>query len=196
MTDAAFSGLCEHLAGNPWLLGLILTAGVCFLEDPGRCVVGLLVATGDLNWWFAFSTMIIGSLVGDVGLYLIGRYAMVLCVNRRWINIERVEQMQGYFSLHAIKTLVAARFLPGARTFAFITAGVTHYGLIRFMVVLTGAAVVQALIFLYATQFIGERFLVYLENKNMRWAAVVVIFAMILAMHFAIKKLKTNPKKI
>ncbi|MFA7172074.1 MAG: VTT domain-containing protein [Kiritimatiellia bacterium] len=195
MTDASFFGLYEHLTGNPWLLGLIITLGVCFLEDPGRCVVGLLVATGDISWWLAFTAMIAGSLLGDFGLYLIGRYAIIFCINLRWINAERVEQMQGYFSQHAIKALVAARFLPGARTFAYITAGVTHYGIIKFLVILTGAAVAQALIFLYATGLIGERFLIYLENKNMRWAAVGMILAVIIAVHFVIKKMKKNYKK-
>ncbi len=192
----SFSGWCEQLAGNPLLLGFLLTAGVCFLEDPARCAVGLLVATGHINWWTAFGCMIAGSLIGDFGLYLIGRYAMAFCVNRRWINASRVEQMKGYFAQHAIKALVGARFLPGARTLAYVAAGATHYKVLRFLAVLSGAAVVQALIYLYATALIGERVLVYLESTSMRWAAAGVIVALIVAGHFIVKKIKKERKKI
>jgi membrane protein DedA with SNARE-associated domain len=196
VTDTSFSALCEHLAGNPLLLGFIITLGVCFLEDPARCAVGLLVSTGHIGWWTAFVCMIAGSLLGDFGLYLIGRYAMGFCVNRRWINASRIEQMKGYFSQHAIKALVGARFLPGARTLAYIAAGATHYRVIKLLVILTGVAVIQALIFLYATGLIGERFRSYLDNQTMRWAVVGVIVSVMIAGHYIVKRRKKYLPKI
>jgi len=196
VTDASFSELCEQLAGNAWLLGFLITVGVCFLEDPARCAVGLLVAAGHISWWLAFISMMVGSLIGDLGLYLIGRYAMAFCVNRRWINRDRVERMKGYFSQHAIKAIIAARFFPGARTLAYITAGATHYKVIKFLIILTGAALAQTLIYLYATALIGDRVLAYLDDPAMRWAAAGVILSVIVAGHFIIKKKKKYLKKI
>jgi membrane protein DedA with SNARE-associated domain len=190
VSDASFSDLCEQLVGNNWLLGILITIGVCFLEDPARCAVGLLVAAGHIGWWTAFIAMMAGSILGDLGLYIIGRYAMVFCVNRRWINAERLERMKGYFLMHAIKAIVAARFFPGARTLAYVAAGATHYKVLKFLAILTGAALLQTLVYLYATALIGDQVLAYLDDPVMRWTVGGVILILIITGHFIIKKRK------
>ena len=196
MSDASFSELCQQLAGNIWLLGLLIAVGVCFLEDAARCAVGLLVAAGHINWWTAFIAMMAGSLLGDLGLYLIGRYAMAFCVNRRWINAGRFEKMKGYFSQHAIKAIIGARFFPGARTLAYAAAGATHYKVMKFMVVLTGVTLAQTLLYLYATDLIGEQVLSYLEDPAMRWTAAGIILFVIISGHFIITRSRKMRAKI
>lgn len=116
MSEAMFIELCERLAENMFLQWFLIVFGVCFLEDVARCAVGLLVAAAQLRWWFAFSGMMVGSLIGDLALYLVGRYARDFCVGRGWVNAERLEKTKERFSQHAIKTIVGARFFIGART--------------------------------------------------------------------------------
>ena len=188
VSETAFVDLCEQLAGNICLQWTLIVFGICFLEDVARCAVGLLVATGRLDWWFAFSGMMVGSLIGDVGLYLIGRYAMAFCVNRRWINAVRVEKMKGYFSIHAVKAIVGARFFPGARTVAYTAAGATHYRILKFLSVLTAVTVLQNLIYLYGTELVGERVLGCFEDVRMRWIAGGLLLLVIISGHFIFKK--------
>jgi len=196
VTEASFADLCQQLADNTWLLGLLIAVGVCFLEDAGRCAVGLMVAAGHINWWTAFVWMIFGSLIGDYGLYLIGRYAMAFVVGRRWVNAERIQKMKGYFSNHAVKAIIGARFLPGFRTLAFCAAGATHYKIAKFTVVLSLVTLAQTLIFLYATEFVGARVIAYLENPAMRRAVVGIILALMIAGHFIVARRKKRLKKI
>lgn len=188
MNETVFVELCEHLTENIALQWILIVIGICFLEDVARCAVGLLVATDQLEWWFAFSGMIAGSLVGDLGLYLIGRYAMNFCVERRWINAERIERMKHYFSMHAIKAVFGARFFPGARSVAYLTAGATHYRFLNFFLILLAAAVSQALIFLYGTELFGERVLGYFESPRTRWIAGGIFLLLIVCTHFIVAK--------
>jgi len=74
--------------------------------------VGLLVAAGHINWWLAFVSMTVGGMAGDIGLYVIGRYAVGLLIRRRWVDAARLVWMEGHFERHAAKTIVIARFLP------------------------------------------------------------------------------------
>lgn len=53
VNEATFLQLCEHLSDNLWLQGLLVAVGTCFLEDAGRCGVGLLVAAGHMEAWLA-----------------------------------------------------------------------------------------------------------------------------------------------
>jgi membrane protein DedA with SNARE-associated domain len=173
LTEEAFLQLCEHLSNHLWLQGLLVVAGTCFLEDAGRCAVALLVAAGQIGWWLALVYMTAGGMVGDIGLYLVGRYGTDLLVRQRWINRARLEWMEEYFRNHAAKTVLVSRFLPGARTIAFLAAGVIRYPLPRYLALLFVTAAFQALVFLKLGEFIGKRLLPYLRDPLHR--AVIVI---------------------
>ena len=196
MNEIMFIELCEQLAGNVFLQWILIVFGVCFLEDIARCAIGLLVAAGQINWWLAFSGMMIGSLVGDLALYLIGRYAMDFCIDHHWINAERLEKMESYFSLHAVKAIVGARFFPGARTVAYAAAGATHYRIMKFSSVLFAVTVLQNLIYLYGTELVGERVLGYFEDPLMRWIAGGLLLTIIISGHIVVsKRNKTSNEK-
>ncbi len=188
MNETVFVELCEQLAGNIGLQWILIVVGVCFLEDVARCAIGLLVSAGRVDWWVAFSGMMIGSLVGDLGLYLIGRYAMDFCAGRGWINAGRIEKMKRYFSIHAVKAIVGARFFPGARTVAYVAAGATHYRIIKFSSVLFVVTVLQNLIYLYGTEIVGERVLGYFKDPLMRWIAGGLLLAIIISGHIVVSK--------
>lgn len=185
MTETVFVELCAPLAGHLWLQALLVTAGTCFLEDVARCGVSLLVATGHLGWGFAFACMTAGGMSGDIGLYLIGRYATSLLFRLRWVSPSRLEWMEDYFRHHAIKTVVVSRFLPGARTVSNAAAGAVRYPFPRFLLLVFLSTVVQSLLFLQLGVFIGETILPYLRDPRLRIAVFFLVLLMLLAAHRA-----------
>lgn len=194
MTETAFIELFEHLSDHLWLQALLVTVGTCFLEDAARCAVSLLVATGHLGWWMTFAAMTIGGMAGDVGLYLIGRYATAFLFRHRWVDPVRLEWMETYFQSHAVKTVFISRFLPGARTVANTAAGAVKYPLPRFLLLLFLAAVVQSLLFLQLGVFIGEKVLPYLHDPRMRFAVFgVTVLALLLAHRAFVRRRKRAP---
>lgn len=193
MTEASFIQLCESLSDHLWLQGLLVAAGTCFLEDAARCGVGLLVAVGHLGWWLAFVSMTVGGMAGDLGLYLIGRYATLFLLRRRWVDRTRLVWMEGYFQNHAVKTILFSRFIPGARTVAFSAAGIIRYPLPRFLVLLLLAAMVQALLFLKLGTFIGKHLLPYLTDGRTSLAVTaVIVLGAVLAHHVLVRRRKAK----
>ena len=188
MNETLFAELFEQFIENIWLQGAIIAVAVCFLEDGARCAVGLLVAAGRVNWWWSVIWMMIGSIAGDIGLYLIGRYLLSFCVEWGWIKIERIEKMKAYFGCHVIKALFLARFVPGVRTVVFLAAGGLRYRFLKFLIILSCITFLQILIFLYATEFIGESVAVYLADKRLRWMVAGFVVLLIMVVHFVVSR--------
>ena len=183
MTEEAFIQFCQQLSDQAWLQGLLVAVGTCFLEDAARCGVGLLVAAGHVGWWVAFAGMTFGGIAGDIGLYLIGRFATLFLIRWRWVDAARLAWMESYFQQQAMKTVLIARFIPGARTLAYVSAGAVKYPLPRFLLLLLLASVVQSVLFLELGAFIGERILPYLHDTRLRLGAFAVIVLLVVLTH-------------
>ncbi len=195
MTEASFIQLCETLSDHLVLQGLLIAVGTCFLEDAARCGVGLLVAIGHIGWWLAFVSMTVGGMAGDLGLYLIGRYATLFLIKRRWVDKKRLIWMEGYFRNHAAKTVLFSRFLPGARTVAFSAAGVIRYPLPRFLLLLFVAAVAQSLLFLKLGTYIGSHILPYLEGRRARLSVIAVIVLLGILVHQLLSRRRSRRER-
>jgi membrane protein DedA with SNARE-associated domain len=127
-----FVDVCEQLSAHVWLEALLVIIGTCFLEDVARCGVGLLVANGQIGWRLAFVSMTLGGVVGDLALYVIGRYASVFLYRHRWLDPLRLAWVKEQFRRHAFKAVMVARFTPGARTLVYCSAGIVRYPMPRF----------------------------------------------------------------
>lgn len=191
--EDTFILICEKLSNHLWLQALLVVAGTCFLEDAARCGVGLLVVAGHIGWWLAFVSMTVGGMVGDVGLYVIGRYATGFLLRRRWIDAKRLVWMEGYFQRHAFKSVMLARFIPGARTLCYVSAGTVRYPMPRFTGMLFVAAVVQSLLFLQVAAFIGSKLLPYLTDRRLQVSVFgVIILTLVLSHHVLARRTKSK----
>lgn len=191
--EELFGHILDHVSSNPWVQSLLVVASTCFIEDAARCWVALLVADGHIGWWLAFFSMTVGGMAGDLGLYLIGRYATLFLLRRRWVDQTRLVWMEGYFQNHAVKTILFSRFIPGARTVAFSAAGIIRYPLPRFLVLLFLAAMVQALLFLKLGTFIGKHLLPYLTDGRTSLAVIaVIVLGAVLTHHVLVRRRKSK----
>ena len=153
--------------------------------------MGLLVADGDIGWWIAFVSMTLGGMVGDVGLYVIGRYATLFLFRRRWVDPARLTWMEDYYKRNAIKAIMIARFIPGARTLSYVTAGAIRFPLPRFLLLLLLAAMVQSFIFIKVAGFIAEKLMPYLSDKRLQAAVFgAIVLALVLTHHYLTRRNK------
>jgi membrane protein DedA with SNARE-associated domain len=195
VNEATFLQLCEHLSDNLWLQGLLVAVGTCFLEDAGRCGVGLLVAAGHMEAWVALIGMFLGGISGDLGLYLTGRYATQFLLSRRWMNADRLTRMKEIFACHAVKAVLFSRFLPGARTVAYSVAGIVRYPFPRFLIMLCAASLVQALLFLWMGAFIGDHILPYLRQPHLSVALIAAVVLVGFLTHRALARRRARTGK-
>ena len=191
--EALFIQLCNELATNPWLQGLLIVAGTCFLEDPARCAVALLAAGDKVDPKFAFICMVIGALVGDIGLYLIGRFASQVLYRKKRIDRAKLAWMKLTFRRHAILPIILSRYIPGARMLTFTAAGITRFSPLRFLLLILIAAVSQAFIFLQLGEWIGQMILPYLTSTWLKTVVFLFTLATFYVAYLAFAK-KTKKK--
>lgn|GEM_PF-126479 len=86
---------------------------------------GILASQGFFNIYAVAAVVVAGAVLGDSFGYTFGRKVGPIFMKResRFLNAKRVESVKAFFEKHGSKTIVIARFIPVARTFAPILAG-------------------------------------------------------------------------
>ncbi len=85
----------------------------------------LAASTGVMDPWVLIPLLFLAAVLGDTLNYHIGRYIgpRVFEIESRFINKKHLIATQQFFAKHGGKTIIFARFVPFARTFAPFVAG-------------------------------------------------------------------------
>ena len=121
--------------------GLLLLMLIVFAETglllgfflPGDSLLvtaGFLAATTDvLNIWHVLIVLAAAAIIGDSTGYYVGKKAGAALYNRphsRFFHRERLLATKSFYEKYGGITIVVARFMPFARTFAPVVAGVAE----------------------------------------------------------------------
>jgi membrane protein DedA with SNARE-associated domain len=133
--------LLHFLEQSPeaYLIVLALAAGDAVLpalpSEAALITAGLLSVVGDLSLPWVILAGLTGAFVGDNASYALGRFAG-RPVQRRFLDGERSRQALGWargqLDTRGGLVVVLARYVPGGRTAATFTCGLTHYPYVRF----------------------------------------------------------------
>ena len=132
-----------HLANfvetyGAWVYGLLFL--IVFVETglvvmpflPGDSllfVVGAMAARGSLDLYMVMGLLFLAAVAGDQLNYSIGRYVgpkVFQWDNSRWFNRNAFDKAHVFYERYGGITIVLARFMPFARTFAPFVAGVAN----------------------------------------------------------------------
>jgi membrane protein DedA with SNARE-associated domain len=145
--------LTEVLSSSPWTYGFVLAfAALDALlplvpSETAAIAAGVLAAAGDLNILLVVAAAAGGAFLGDNSSYLVGRSARRTALSRlfgtapglgRLTWAGRVLQDRGWY------LIIVARFVPGGRTAATLTAGLTRMRGLSFVAAAALAAVLWA----------------------------------------------------
>ena len=132
---------------NTWgpvgIFGGIILTGLGFPMPEELPVViggGLVHDTNALDprWLIMLAACILGVVVGDSCLYLIGRVwgrrlVQLPIISKRLLPPERLEHISNNFEKYGVRILLFARLTPGIRAPIFVTAGLTKLPWIKFL---------------------------------------------------------------
>ncbi|MCX6093818.1 MAG: DedA family protein [Candidatus Bipolaricaulota bacterium] len=127
---------------------LLMVAESMVLPVPSEAVmpfVGFLVAEGTMSAPIAVLLATLGSLVGSLLSYAIGRFggrALVVRYGRAFLlDVADLERVEGFFRRRGSLTIFVGRFIPVVRHLISIPAGVARMRLIPFcLLTVLGAA--------------------------------------------------------
>ena len=119
----------------------ILATGLGFPMPEELPIVlgGVLTTHEQVRWYFMLPVCIVGVIIGDSFLYLIGRFwgaklVEMPFIRNKLLTPERLANISENFRTYGVKILLFARLTPGIRAPIFLTAGITKLPLMYFLI--------------------------------------------------------------
>jgi membrane protein DedA with SNARE-associated domain len=166
-------------------LGIIATGlGFPMPEELPVVIGGALAGGGQARWWIMLPVCIVGVIVGDGCLYLIGRVWGNKLVERpffknRLLPPERLASITDNFHKYGIKILLFARLTPGVRAPIFLTAGLTKLSLPRFLIADGIYAIPGVSLLFFLGYFFTERMVTLIQEEAGKVKSIVILAALV-----------------
>lgn len=164
---------------------LILTGcGMPIPEEVAIVLAGVLSAEEKLYWGWALLACLVGALLGDSVMYLIGRQvgATRLSAHPRFaklVGAEREKRFEDAIERHALKVMLAARFMVGVRGPVYLAAGAIRMPYRKFILLdLICASIVVSIVFGLSYLF-GQGVLVWIRDAEKTFTIAVVFVSII-----------------
>lgn len=165
------------------IIMLIIIFSTLISEDLTCIGAGLLAARGLIGFWPATIACFIGIVVGDVGLYLAGRFLGRPATKKapfKWfISDKDLIQSAEWFESKGGAIIIATRFLPGSRLPTYFSAGVIGAGFWMFISYFLLAAAIWTPMLVGISELLGNKLLGYFSLYK-DYALWVVLGALVL----------------
>jgi membrane protein DedA with SNARE-associated domain len=107
----------------PWVQGVLIILGTFVLEDAATVLAAMDVQVGRVAMAVALASLYAGIVLGDLGLYGMGRLAAKSPWAARLVPPERLRRGAAMLDPHVVKVVFVSRFLPGARLPTYTACG-------------------------------------------------------------------------
>ncbi len=117
---------------DPVIQGALILLGTFVLEDAATILAAMDVQVGKASLAVALAALYLGIVLGDVGLYGLGRLALATPWAQRWAPPGRFPHSRDWLRSHVFSVVFVSRFLPGARLPTYTACGYFQADLRRF----------------------------------------------------------------
>ena len=167
-----------------WLQGLLILLGTFVLEDAATVLAAMDVQVGRVALAVALGSLYAGIVLGDLGLYGLGRLAAHAPWARRLVPPERLRAGTAMLDTHVGKVVFVSRFLPGARLPTYTACGYLGVDLARFALAAVGATLIWTSLLFGVSLRVGALIMEHLGAW--RWVGVAgFVLTLLLAARLA-----------
>jgi membrane protein DedA with SNARE-associated domain len=168
---------------------LLIALATLISEDLACISAGLIAARGIIGLFPAITASFLGILIGDILLYLAGRYIGQPALTRaplKWvIKEEDASRAARWFSTKGPTIIISSRFLPGSRLPTYFSAGMLGTGFWRFTIYFSIAAALWTPILVGLSSLVGNRMFIYYDT--FRSYGILIVVATILLIWLSLK---------
>jgi len=179
MLTSDFVHLLHVAGGSKPLQAATIVIGTFILEDAATLLAAMQVASGAVALPLALGALYAGIILGDLGLYGLGRASNGNRMARRLVPKRRRNLGRQWVAGRMIPIVLVSRFVPGLRLPTYTTLGFLKAPVVKF----ASAAVLATLIWTSGLFFlslkVGSLLMHYLGVW--RWAGLVVFGIILIA---------------
>lgn len=145
MLGISVASLLRAAGQHKLVQAISIVLGTFILEDAATVLAAMQAETGGIPVWLALASLYVGIVLGDLGLYGLGRLCAMVPWVYRLVGYQRISRGQDW--LHGrrrrvFKVVFVSRFLPGMRLPTYTACGFLQADFRQFVL----AAVVATLI--------------------------------------------------
>ena len=162
---AAFTATAPLTFGDAggWLLLVAIVLATLISEDLTCIAAGLLVVEGRLDLASATAACLVGIFVGDILLFLAGRWLGRPALSRAplcwFLTPAKVDLASDWARQRGAWVVLASRFLPGTRLPVYFAMGSLQTSLLRFLFWFALAVILWTPLLVGVTVLLGDRVL-------------------------------------
>jgi membrane protein DedA with SNARE-associated domain len=154
----------------PWVQGVLIILGTFVLEDAATVLAAMDVQVGRVALAVALGSLYAGIVLGDLGLYGMGRLAAKAPWAARLVPPERLRRGAAMLDPHVVKVVFVSRFLPGARLPTYTACGYVGVDFKRFALTAIVATLIWTSLLFGVSLHVGQLIMVHLGAW--RWVGV------------------------
>jgi membrane protein DedA with SNARE-associated domain len=132
MLDSSIASLLALAGHSPLLQAIAIIVGTFILEDAATVIAAMQAEAGGMSIAVALAALFIGIVLGDLGLYGLGRLAGFMPWIDRLLPPRRQDMMRGWLAGRVFRVVLVSRFLPGMRLPTYSTCGFLRADLKQF----------------------------------------------------------------
>jgi membrane protein DedA with SNARE-associated domain len=168
------------LAGKaPLLQAIAIVVGTFILEDAATVAAAMQAQAGSIPIALALGSLYVGIVLGDLGLYGLGRAAAHLPWIARRLPPQRQEAVRAWLDGRVFRVVVVSRFLPGLRLPTYTTCGFVGADLRQFILAAVVATTIWTSLLFAVSLKIGHLLMEYLGAWRWAGAAGFALFVIV-----------------
>jgi membrane protein DedA with SNARE-associated domain len=179
MPGISIASLLALAGKSVWFQAGAIILGTFILEDAATVLAAMRAEEGDIAIPVALGALYAGIVLGDLGLYGLGRLAAHIPWVRRWLPPNRQEAVRAWVNGRVFKVVLVSRFLPGLRLPTYTTCGYVGANLRQFALAAVLATSVWTSLLFAASMKIGQFLMDHLGAWRWAGAAGFAVFVII-----------------
>ena len=165
------------LAGHSLLFqASAIIIGTFILEDAATVIAAMQVAQGAIPVPVALGALYVGIVLGDIGLYGLGRLSARISWLARKLPPHRQDAVRAWISGRVFRVVLVSRFLPGLRLPTYTTCGFVGADLRQFILAAMIATTCWTSLLFAASLRVGQFLMDHLGAWRWAGATGFVIF--------------------
>jgi membrane protein DedA with SNARE-associated domain len=176
MLAGSIASLLALVGRSPLFQACTIIIGTFILEDAATVVAAMQVEQGQLSIPLALASLYVGIVLGDLGLYGLGRLSARIFWLARRLPPRRQAAVQAWISGRVFKIVLISRFLPGLRLPTYTTCGFVGADLRQFVLAAVIATTCWTSLLFAVSLRIGQFLMDHLAAWRWAGAAGFVVF--------------------
>ncbi len=180
MFGGSIAGLLDLAGRSPFVQAGLVIVGTFILEDAATVLAAMRVQDSSLSWMVALGSLYVGIIVGDMGLYGLGKLAASFPRLRGLVPERRQSHGREWLNRHTFRVVFISRFIPGARLPTYTACGFLSASFRRFALAAVIATLIWTSLLFGISLRVGQVLVDYLGAW--RWIGAIGFAAVIVAM--------------